>query len=158
MLYKYNKMETPKQLKTIFLPINEKSDVEIEIDYWIYNFNQNKNFKNYMKKLYKKGIIKENQLKFLPIDIYNKITKNKIILHYCKLRFEVFKRDNFTCQYCGRNVKENGIKLCVDHVIPVSKGGQTISDNLTTACYDCNLGKKDILLELKLLNKIKNEN
>lgn len=63
-----------------------------------------------------------------------------------KLRFEVFKRDNFTCQYCGRNVKEDKIKLACDHVIPKSKGGQNVLENLITACFQCNNGKKDILL------------
>ena len=38
-----------------------------------------------------------------------------------KIRFEVFKRDNFTCQYCGRKAPE--IVLNVDHIEPVSKGG-----------------------------------
>ena len=42
-----------------------------------------------------------------------------------KLRFEVFKRDNFTCQYCGRDVKTDKIKLHCDHIIPRAKGGQT---------------------------------
>lgn len=57
------------------------------------------------------------------------------------LRFEVFKRDKFTCQYCGRKAPD--IVLEVDHIIPVSKGGKTIVSNLITACFDCNRGKKD---------------
>jgi hypothetical protein len=55
------------------------------------------------------------------------------------LRFEVFKRDSFTCQYCGRKAPE--VTLHVDHVVPVSKGGQNDISNLVTACQDCNLGK-----------------
>ena len=69
-----------------------------------------------------------------------------------KLRFELFKRDNFTCQYCGRNVKNDGIKIVIDHVIPYSKGGKTEMNNLVTACKDCNSGKIDILLSNKLLS------
>lgn len=61
-------------------------------------------------------------------------------------RFETLKRDNFTCQYCGRNVKEDKVKLHVDHIIPRNKGGLDISENLITSCSDCNLGKSDICL------------
>jgi 5-methylcytosine-specific restriction endonuclease McrA len=66
---------------------------------------------------------------------------------YLKLRFLVFQRDNFTCQYCGRNVKEDKIKLNTDHIIPKSKGGEDTFENITTSCQECNLGKYDILLE-----------
>ncbi|GAB1404459.1 hypothetical protein MASR1M74_16380 [Lentimicrobium sp.] len=59
-----------------------------------------------------------------------------------QLRFEVLQRDNFTCQYCGRNAEE-GIKLHVDHKIPVASGGKTEFSNLITSCEDCNLGKSN---------------
>lgn len=57
-----------------------------------------------------------------------------------KLRFEVLKRDNFTCRYCGGK-PEDGYALHVDHIIPYSKGGETKMDNLITACWLCNEGK-----------------
>lgn len=56
------------------------------------------------------------------------------------VRFKVFKRDHFTCQYCGRS----GVELEVDHIEPVSKGGTNDIGNLITACKDCNRGKRDI--------------
>lgn len=56
-----------------------------------------------------------------------------------KLRFEVFKRDSFTCQYCGE--KAPGVVLHVDHIKPVAEGGSGEIFNLITACVDCNLGK-----------------
>lgn len=55
------------------------------------------------------------------------------------LRFEVFKRDSFTCQYCGRSAPE--VLLEVDHITPVSKGGDNSMINLVTSCRDCNRGK-----------------
>jgi len=55
------------------------------------------------------------------------------------LRFEVFQRDNHTCQYCGRKAPE--VKLEVDHLLPVSKGGTDEFDNLVTSCRECNSGK-----------------
>lgn len=56
-----------------------------------------------------------------------------------KIRFEVFKRDKFTCQYCGRTVPD--VILQVDHIKPVAKGGTNDIINLVTSCRDCNLGK-----------------
>jgi hypothetical protein len=61
-----------------------------------------------------------------------------------KNRFEVFKADNFTCVYCGRTPPD--VTLEVDHIIPKSKGGEDIQENLLTACFDCNRGKRDNLL------------
>jgi hypothetical protein len=60
------------------------------------------------------------------------------------LRFDVLKRDDFTCQYCGRKAPD--VVLHCDHKVPVSKGGPTTLQNLTTSCEDCNLGKRDKLL------------
>ena len=56
-----------------------------------------------------------------------------------KMRFEVFKRDSFTCQYCGRKAPD--VVLHVDHITPVSKGGKNALMNLVTSCFDCNMGK-----------------
>lgn len=58
-----------------------------------------------------------------------------------KLRFEVFKRDKFTCQYCGKSAPD--VTLHVDHIEPKSKGGSDDILNLITSCFDCNMGKKD---------------
>jgi len=88
-----------------------------------------------------------------------------------KKRFEVFKRDNFTCRYCGRSVSSEDLPVLkksddpaldelmvqmklakyevileVDHVIPRSRGGGDDMDNLMTACKDCNRGKGARLL------------
>lgn len=56
-----------------------------------------------------------------------------------KKRFEVFKRDSFTCQYCGLAAPE--VILHIDHIEPVSKGGSNDILNLITSCKGCNLGK-----------------
>lgn len=56
-----------------------------------------------------------------------------------RTRFEVFKRDRFTCAYCGRTPPE--VLLHVDHIVPTADGGPDDIENLTTACQDCNLGK-----------------
>lgn len=62
-------------------------------------------------------------------------------------RLEVFNRDNYTCKVCGRNPKEDNIKIHCDHIIPLIKGGTSEFDNLQTLCEDCNYGKGgDVLL------------
>lgn len=58
-----------------------------------------------------------------------------------KRRFEIFKRDAFTCQYCGARGPE--VTLHVDHINPVASGGGNEIWNLTTSCADCNHGKRD---------------
>ena len=69
-----------------------------------------------------------------------------------KLRFEVYKRDKFTCQYCGRKAPD--VVLNIDHIMPVSKGGTNDILNLITTCFECNNGKSNILLnEESILNK-----
>lgn len=55
------------------------------------------------------------------------------------LRFEVFKRDSFKCQYCGASAPD--VILEIDHILPVAEGGKNDILNLVTSCKDCNRGK-----------------
>jgi hypothetical protein len=59
-------------------------------------------------------------------------------------RFNIFKRDKFTCQYCGGTPPT--VVLVVDHIVPVAAGGPTEEHNLITSCEVCNQGKADGLL------------
>jgi hypothetical protein len=52
-------------------------------------------------------------------------------------RFEILKRDNYTCHYCHRT----GIALEVEHVVALYNGGTNDDKNLVAACHDCNQGK-----------------
>lgn len=61
-----------------------------------------------------------------------------------RVRFEVFKRDCFTCQYCGRVPPT--VVLEVDHIVARAEGGGNEETNLVTACADCNRGKSCIPL------------
>lgn len=64
-----------------------------------------------------------------------------------RLRFKVLARDNFKCCACGASpAKDPTVELHVDHIIPWSKGGETVMDNLQTLCSKCNLGKGDLIL------------
>ena len=61
-----------------------------------------------------------------------------------RLRWKVLQRDNFKCCACGSSPAITpGVELHVDHIIPWSKGGETIFENLQTLCSKCNLGKSN---------------
>jgi len=77
------------------------------------------------------------------------ILSNRVVrlLNYVKLPYKkimangvsrkaIFTRDKHTCAYC--NAKEN---LTVDHIIPQSRGGENVWENLITSCLRCNLKK-----------------
>jgi hypothetical protein len=61
------------------------------------------------------------------------------------LRFDIFKRDGFTCQYCGSQPPD--VVLQIDHIKPVIKDGTNDEMNLVSSCEDCNLGKGKKLLD-----------
>ncbi|MBU2534502.1 MAG: HNH endonuclease [Alphaproteobacteria bacterium] len=63
-----------------------------------------------------------------------------------KLRFRILKRDNFTCQYCGRKAPD--VVLHVDHIKPITQNGSNDLRNLITACAECNIGKSnDVIVD-----------
>ena len=63
---------------------------------------------------------------------YIRVPYNKVVLS----RRNIMRRDNFTCMYCG---SKND--LTIDHVLPKSRGGKDVWENLTTACEKCNVKK-----------------
>jgi 5-methylcytosine-specific restriction endonuclease McrA len=78
--------------------------------------------------------------------------KNKRVAISKAVRFEVFKRDKFTCQYCG--AKAPDVVLECDHLQPVASGGDNDPMNLVTSCHACNNGKRDKRLsETTILDK-----
>lgn len=61
------------------------------------------------------------------------------------LRWRILQRDEFTCRYCGIEGKE-AVKWCVDHIVPLSRGGTNDESNLVACCSPCNSSKSDRLL------------
>lgn len=69
-----------------------------------------------------------------------------------RLRFEILRRDNHTCQYCGEKAPD--VTLHVDHILPIALGGTDKPTNLTTACKDCNTGKSSISPDAPMVEKL----
>jgi hypothetical protein len=77
-----------------------------------------------------------------PKEIKLKRTSRNINL---RLRWTILQRDNFSCRKCGRSpAKDQSVILHVDHIIPWSKDGETVIENLETLCEKCNLGKSNL--------------
>lgn len=128
--YKYLGVDYPYNGKIYHKP---KGEIELPVGEWV-NGQINRSYKEY-----------ENEnIEIKPRNDNHK-TKRDISI---KLRFDVLKRDNFKCCYCGASpAKDPSIILHVDHIIPWAKGGETIMDNLQTSCSTCNLGKRDSILK-----------
>jgi len=75
--------------------------------------------------------------------------------HECRLtRLEVFMRDGYACQYCGRETRD----LTLDHVVPRSQGGVHSWENVVSACRLCNRrkgGRTPEQADMKLLSEPK---
>lgn len=76
-------------------------------------------------------------------------TKEQRALMTNKLREFIKKRDDFTCCACGNSIHiEPNLLLEIDHIIPVSKGGCTVEENLQTLCWKCNRAKSNKIANL----------
>jgi len=83
-------------------------------------------------------IIKGNELKLPKVVVLNRYINN--VSHKPKFsRKNVYLRDNYTCQYCGRQFAADD--LTFDHVVPRKNGGQTTWENIVTCCRECNCRK-----------------
>jgi 5-methylcytosine-specific restriction endonuclease McrA len=70
------------------------------------------------------------------------VRKKKLADFPQRVKKQALKRDNYKCVVCGRG-KKDGVELCVDHIIPLDKGGTNTLDNAQTLCMQCNLIKKN---------------
>jgi len=88
--------------------------------------------------------------RIIVLKFYDKLPKRDVSFS----RKNIFERDKFTCQYCGRKpqdrrtamkwMEENSLNI--DHIIPRSRGGKTTWSNIVCACYKCNTKKGSRLL------------
>ncbi len=75
---------------------------------------------------------------YITYNQYNRVDQRKLLTQ--ELREIIKKRDNFTCQECGKQMFDE-VGLQIDHIIPIAKGGKTVPKNLRVLCSKCN-GKK----------------
>lgn len=93
--------------------------------------------------------MKEETIVELIKALENKLTTSAFVkeqrtLMTKKLREYIKERDNYTCCNCGNSThNEPNLLLEIDHIIPVSKGGETIENNLQTLCWKCNRAKSN---------------
>lgn len=138
---RYNNLETIECLKAIIKPVTIKN-IRFIIQY------TSPAGRNHYEKVIVKDIMVLSEL----INIIERKDSYKQSEEYKKkherqlltpgLRYDIMKRDGFRCVICGRTA-EDEVKLHVDHIKPISKGGLTVPDNLRTLCQECNLGKSD---------------
>lgn len=69
-----------------------------------------------------------------------------------RTRYEVLRRDNYTCRYCGASAPD--VVLQVDHVIHQALGGADDPSNLVAACRDCNAGKSSATPDQELVAQV----
>lgn len=89
---------------------------------------------------YEADILKLMSALLHPLDEQREEAKRQRNMMSPTLRMDVLKRDGYRCRICGRSAND-GARLEVDHIIPISKGGKTELSNLQTLCWDCNRGK-----------------
>lgn len=77
----------------------------------------------------------------IVLQCYDSFPRKKIAFS----RKNIYKRDNHTCQYCGR--KASSEELSIDHVVPRSLGGESQWANCVLACLKCNVKKGNRTLE-----------
>ncbi|MGW7296135.1 HNH endonuclease [Streptomyces xiamenensis] len=72
-----------------------------------------------------------------------------------RLRYEILRRDNHTCRYCGAAAPDAPLRI--DHVTPVALGGTDTADNLVTACEPCNSGKTSTTTDAATVADVKQD-
>lgn len=116
-----------------------------------------------LKKMAKDKLIVEEEYDFeiapginVPCVVRLKVMVDIPIRLLVTTRDNIYARDKYTCQYCGRKMSAKSLTL--DHVIPRSKGGSSKWENLVACCKPCNTRKDDKTPEevgMWLLNKPK---
>lgn len=87
--------------------------------------------------------IRSSKLALVPPEVilltkYEKLGERSVVFS----RRNLFKRDRYTCQYCGSQPEDHS-ELTMDHVLPRSRGGVSTWENTVLACVECNKRKAD---------------
>ena len=122
----YRNQTSYKQINHVKYPLTTKVfeyQLYYDVSNWLYLYNQLRSL-NFQTNLY--DYSSKDQRKLMTRD----------------LRVSIMQRDNYTCRVCGKYMPDE-VCLHVDHIIPVSKGGKSVPDNLQVLCDKCNLRKSN---------------
>lgn len=153
----FNKYDTDKLLrnskklaateKRLFSSLIYKPTVEffISVRLWLTNIQGVR--RSYKEKIFNANEINDiigrlNQKRgsfYFDRDIWQSICRVERGRVTNKIRFLVYRRDNYRCKKCGRTTDD----LEIDHIFPISKGGKSTLNNLQTLCRRCNLLKSN---------------
>ena len=139
-LKRLNKYERKITSNNLLLPVTE---LKIAVSLTLTNINGV--YKTSKKAIfYSQGIEniitdlnKKRGVFYLNNDIWQSICRVERGKVTNKMRFAIYKRDNYRCRKCGRKTND----LEVDHIYPIAKGGKSTYDNLQTLCHRCNVKK-----------------
>lgn len=127
----------------------------VDQDFQVYNFNDWSEVSREMVETGPEEFIHSPTLRIkiprvIVLLLYDKLPRRTVSFN----RKNIFERDKYQCQYCGTKPpsKRAALKwmeekaLTFDHVVPKSRGGKTVWENIVTACYECNRKKGNQLL------------
>lgn len=120
----------------------EKEDFKLSLKLEVYHRSNGGNVNENRKGKYNFDQLIEFYNEWQNGNKYEETKKQERKIMNDDIRYNVLKRDNFTCQICGVTAKD-GAKLHVEHIVPIAKGGKTVMSNLQTLCERCNMGKGD---------------
>ena len=122
----------------------------VDAEFQTYDFDDWAEVSQHMVEIDEDEFVSSSTLKIriprvIVLLFYDRLPKKQVRFS----RKNIFERDNFTCQYCGKRPpnKKRAVKwmeknqLNLDHVVPRCKGGKTTWDNVVTSCYKCNSKK-----------------
>lgn len=151
----FNRSWLPVHLTTVkralCLAFNDHAKI-IDRDFQVYDFSSWRDLSIYVDS--ERRVLTPSCVIAAPEAImltnYNKMPPRRVRFS----RRNIYLRDNFTCQYCGKTPPHD--ELTIDHVTPRSKGGKSVWENVVLACYGCNLHKSNMTVEeagMKLRSK-----
>lgn len=142
-------LRNKKKLKSVEEKLFQKKMLTPQIDFSIYVklylTNINGNYRQSKDSSFSPNEIQDIQFKlnrrrgsfYLDNDVWQALCRVERGKVSNKMRFAIYKRDDYRCRKCGRKTDD----LEIDHIIPISKGGKSTYDNLQTLCHHCNYNK-----------------
>ena len=147
-LQKYRKKQFESSLDDrhayVFIMTRKKTKYK-QVYYNKLAYNENLEYKrfccNYEYLLRRKKLLEQINYE-CSLSEWNTKEQRKLLTK--ELREKIMRRDNYTCQICGKYMPD-GVGIEIDHIYPISKGGKTVPSNLQVLCSKCNRSKSDKL-------------